>query len=233
MNCWICKKNKADSKEHLIKASDIKNHFGEISKERPLFQHTLNKTKRPKKIYARQNNRFKQNNPTICSYCNNTKTQPFDNAWSRIFSYIQVNEDILTTIKVLELKNVFPSNTYKHAVELYLYLMKITGCYFSDNAVPINYNILSKCIRESKCTDHFNVLFFCIDRVTDLTITQIDELHDENGQAEFAWCYFFNTMGVRMSIESTPKQIDSTPYMWNPQRRKNLPILIRPHSLYS
>lgn len=37
MNCWICG-NKGDSGEHLIKASDIKGMFSDISQSNPIYQ---------------------------------------------------------------------------------------------------------------------------------------------------------------------------------------------------
>jgi hypothetical protein len=39
MRCWICS-DEADSAEHLIKASDLRALFGNVSQKNPIYFHT-------------------------------------------------------------------------------------------------------------------------------------------------------------------------------------------------
>ena len=78
MKCWICE-NKGDTVEHLIKGSDLRNDFGEVSQTKPLYFHTDQKKNIPIKS-IKKSQRLKSDAP-MCNYCNSNRTQPFDRAW--------------------------------------------------------------------------------------------------------------------------------------------------------
>lgn len=56
MKCWICGE-KGDSGEHLIKASDIKSLFGEITQKNPVNLHT--EDKKNKSVGSSKSDKFK------------------------------------------------------------------------------------------------------------------------------------------------------------------------------
>ncbi len=74
MKYWICKEEGA-TREHIFKASDIRQYFGDISPQKPSYKHTDKKRNKP--INSAKPKNLTSGAP-ICSYCNNTRTQPYD-----------------------------------------------------------------------------------------------------------------------------------------------------------
>ena len=102
MKCWICG-NEGDSGEHLVKASDIRNYFGNISIDSPVYTH--NDYKRNIPIRSIKSNRFKSK-ALICKYCNNTRTQPHDRAWESLSNYILHNYPKSNSVKRINLTHL-------------------------------------------------------------------------------------------------------------------------------
>jgi hypothetical protein len=74
MKCWICG-SEANSGEHVIKASDLKDVFGNITQKNPIYTHTRLRKNQP--IRGIKSDTLKYS-ARICARCNNELTQPHD-----------------------------------------------------------------------------------------------------------------------------------------------------------
>ena len=71
--------------------------------------------------------------PVICSYCNNTKTQPFDIAYSEFINYIDKNKDLILHQRFINFQDIYKENFEEKQRNLYKYFVKSFGCRLADN----------------------------------------------------------------------------------------------------
>ncbi len=88
LKCWICGKN-AESREHKIKKSDIVSIYGKGAYKND-NEIVLIKDNKERNIPS-DNSKLVKYNKILCNYCNNTRTQPFDIAYSTFIDYINKN----------------------------------------------------------------------------------------------------------------------------------------------
>src|SRR6267378_4127387 len=95
MECWICRENPADSREHIPKAANLRSYFPQISKDSPIFKHTdETDTSLSYRINSSKSNYLKLGY-SICQKCNNELTQPYDYAWDILREYLQSNWEVI------------------------------------------------------------------------------------------------------------------------------------------
>ncbi len=134
MKCWICG-NKGNTGEHLLKASDLKAHFGHVSQKKPLYFNTDGKKKI--KLGSKKGQRLKSK-AVICNSCNSNLTQPYDKAWEKLSAYLRTNWTALNKTKKLDLSKVFPGSSKKSLLDMHLYFVKLFGCRIIENNIPID-----------------------------------------------------------------------------------------------
>jgi hypothetical protein len=129
--CWICKTNPADSGEHIFKASDVRARTRGISQRAPIRLHEGVKRIGNERINIRvgavksDQLKFAQ---SICQYCNNTRTAPYDRAWERLSEYLTANWATIRESGRFNLKRPFPRDTQALAIDVHLYFVKMFGC---------------------------------------------------------------------------------------------------------
>jgi hypothetical protein len=143
MKCWICGKN-ANSKEHLIKASDLKLLFGHITAESPLYIHS--DKKRNKLINGVKSDKLKYS-ASICRHCNETRTQPHDDAWKKLSEYLKTRKPVIQAGDTIRLNRPFPEGgVSKSMLNVHLFFLKLFGCLIVENAIPLDINQFSQSI---------------------------------------------------------------------------------------
>ena len=123
MKCWICG-NQADSREHKIKKSAIVktySKFFENSKILHLRNGKFSELQGP-------NSKKIKYDKTICSYCNNTKSQVFDKAHDAFFDYVQNESSQFLGKRLIDFKEVFGSDFEQQQLNLFKYFVKLLGC---------------------------------------------------------------------------------------------------------
>ncbi len=133
--CWICGAP-ATSREHLIKASDMKLYFPGISQNNPVYKHSHKR--KNILIGSRKSDQLKSDAP-VCKKCNNQVTQPYDKAWQCFSSYIYENRDLILSKKSIDLKKIYPTCSRQEIVFLQLYLLKLFGCLLLDGNCVNNF----------------------------------------------------------------------------------------------
>lgn len=161
MNCWICG-GSADSGEHIIKKSDLKQYFDSVSQSFPFLWYSNNNKK---KLGGFKSNHL-HFNTKICSKCNNERTQPSDRAWERLSSHIRNNLSDIVTTKSLDLSSLASNKEVNQfVVDVQLYFTKLLGCMIHDALVPINTSSLSSSIMSCKPHDSLYLMFTLTDEI--------------------------------------------------------------------
>ena len=131
MACWICG-DPADSAEHKVKRSDLKSVAGNFSQSDPLYVHTAtHKNKRVGSLDAK----VLKYSPSLCQYCNNTRTQPYDLAWRSLSETLRFRQPPITAGQRIRANKIFPYNTKHEMRHVHLYIVKLLGCILVEGGV--------------------------------------------------------------------------------------------------
>lgn len=125
--CWICKANSADSGEHKTKRSDLLAVLGKPSQQQPLYYHNLHKRNQP---VGSLDAKILKNTVRICSYCNNTRTQPHDFAWEAMSDRLRSRK--LKVGDWVRCERIFPDSTKRRMIDVHLFFLKLTGCMIAE-----------------------------------------------------------------------------------------------------
>jgi hypothetical protein len=217
MKCWICGAE-ADSREHLIKASDMRAFFGRISPRTPVFLHSDKRRNIP--VHSAKTNKIKTENKVICRRCNDTETAIYDNAWSELLSYFHANWDLIKKSRRAKLHKAFPGNVKKRSLFFHLYFVKLFGCRIVDENMPIDISEFSKCVKEGIPHKTVYLTFNCRTLNSSKAFyAGPSEVHgnEYDGKCEMAtWYYTLGELDIQISW-FLKEPIRNVPKAWHPK----------------
>ncbi len=220
MKCWICGK-KGDSGEHLVKASDIRNYFGTISENSPVYTH--NKFKRNIPIRSAKSKRFKST-ALICKHCNNTLTQPHDVAWEKLSNYLLYKYPNTKSVKRINLSKVFPGKTKKQLLNVHLFFAKLFGCRIIENNIPINTSSFSHAILNN--TAHNELFLMFCETPTFKTkyagISEVQAIKDNDKVVWAEWLYTVGHISVKVIYSADTHHLGRVGRAWHPRRHSKI-----------
>ena len=127
--CWICGAS-ADSAEHRIKKSDMVRAYGRGPyKGDSAPVHVRNGVETP--IQGPGSDLIKYQK-FLCHKCNTTETQPYDEAYDQLVSWLQVNEAEVLNKRVVNFFDVYGDNFEEKQRNLFKYFVKSFGCRLVD-----------------------------------------------------------------------------------------------------
>ncbi len=151
--CWICKTNKADSREHKVlkaildkvynKSFHHKNDLGFFNND--YFQ-----------ILKSSGANLLKFSKTICQYCNNSATQPSDNSFYILWLLAVRDIETIITTKQLSLSQFSEKNSLVFQMECKRYLAKLFGCSLAESKWSIPEDIINFVSRKN---DFSNLIF--------------------------------------------------------------------------
>jgi hypothetical protein len=157
MKCWICGSPDADSYEHIIKASDLRSLFGQVSQNNficansnSLKNSPLTSIKKPKSL------KFKK---PICSNCNNNLTSEHDKAWQHLSEYLRFRGPEIKPTDYVRLNKIFARESKKKMLLAHLYFVKLFGCAINDYDIQIDLSNFSKSILNNSAHPNVYILF--------------------------------------------------------------------------
>ncbi len=212
MKCWICG-GKGETGEHLLKASDMKMLFPEISQKKPLYVHSS--SSKNIKIGSRKSNRLKSN-ALICAKCNNQLTQPHDKAWEKTSQYISTHWDTIVKAQQLDLKDVFKHNVINSAVNFHLYFLKLLGCLLVESGNDEISSYLATSIISNKSHDRVFINFVDSKElfvgISDLGCT----FFEERELVRSAFVYMMGNLNIRVVYVHPEHNEIELSKGWNP-----------------
>ncbi len=211
--CWICGFCDANSREHIIKSSDLKMMFGKINQSQPLY------TVRNDKVRMLQSKDSKAAKFTkgICLKCNSSLTQSNDRAWETLTKYLFQNQSLIVKHGCLNLSKVFPGKTRAALLNIHLYLLKVFGCAVTEFGAPFNLESCSQSILQQVANERF---YFAITHLSGASnrVAELSNVSCTNGFLAKRWelsynlgkfvvvCFYFEKNSVFFSTIAPPKK---------------------------
>ena len=216
--CWICGLLIADSAEHTIKKSDLKSQFGNVAQGAPLYLNSSNfKNKRIQSIdsvYVKASN-------SICTNCNNFKSQPFDLAWASLSEFLREHSHTVKIgVNLFGIKE-FPLRTRIQRRNLHLYFVKLFGVYAKEGNIPLPMKEFGASLRNGK--PHPNI-YLKFGRSVKTKIsryaarTDVETLFDRNKKLVLASCFYtVGEISVLMMFCAAEYRAKGLKTSWNPK----------------
>lgn len=216
MKCWICG-GEGTTREHLFKASDIRQLYGDVTSKRPLYKHTDN---RRNQILQSAKSKVITSKALICAHCNNQRTQPYDNAWLDLSGYLLNNWASISRRGGFDLSKVFPGSTNKAAICVHLYFVKLFGCRIVEDQIPIDIAPFSSALMNGTAHEEVHLVIsespFGSDKVAN-----VSEIHamNANGFSDSAgWMYTFSPVSIFVGYMRKESKQKLWPNTWHPNR---------------
>ena len=127
--CWMCG-GSADSREHKFKKSDLVRRYGrQPYREIGGVSHVVEGTERE---VQGPSAKILTYDPVICFRCNNTVSQPWDEAYRQFERWVFDNTQVVLKRRFILLEDVFGSDLFSAACPaLYKYFAKAFGCHLA------------------------------------------------------------------------------------------------------
>jgi hypothetical protein len=217
MECWICG-NEGKTGEHLIKASDLKSYFGEISESRPVYHHS--DEKRNVKIKSIKSDKLKSD-ALICANCNNNLSQPYDRAWEKLSSYLRKNWKKALIQEDVPLKEIFQDEIEHSMLNVQLFFVKLFGCRIIENKIPIDIKMFSQAFLNRKT--HKNIFIYIEKWKSNKNVgmSEINALTFDNIPIFAHWLYIIDELVVNIIYDTKRINKKLLRKCWTPKNHGN------------
>lgn len=212
MKCWICD-NGANSREHMIKASDLKAVFGVVTKNEPIYTHT--KQRKNQSIADIKSNILKYDK-CICTRCNNERTQPHDQAWEHLSNYLRSRHPPIEGCTLIDLEKVFPSDAKRSMLGVHLFFVKLFGCRIVNDAVPIDIQPFSDAILSGVPHPKVHLAFWAHLPRRRAGLTPVNVAKINNIVRSASWCYVLDRIAVNVVYLDSPQFRKDLAHAWHP-----------------
>lgn len=155
LTCWICGDD-ADSREHLVKASDLRQTFGPVSLEAPLFFHDDSVKNRK---FGSVKSDLVKSAKVLCRRCNDTRTQPYDDDWATLSAELARRSRTVSKSSRIKLRRLFPGRSRKAARNIHLYFVKLFGCRIVGENIPMSIEPFAQAIQKETLCDGLSLIF--------------------------------------------------------------------------
>jgi hypothetical protein len=188
MLCWICG-NEAGTREHRVKATDLRRVFGAVSQKEPIYYSISDG--RPTPVGSFRSDKF-TSEAKICNDCNSCLTQPYDKAWEALSNYLGANIERLSRTRKVDLSRIFPGATKRSKIAVQLFFAKLFGCWIAEHKVPIDLSSFADAIRSYTIHDELYLSFIVCPNVAHIRKASVTEITAvlQSDVPVFAQCYY-------------------------------------------
>ena len=128
-SCWICGSNTDLTREHKVKASDLKRHF-------PNQQMVVVQAERRPKFAQGPSSASLKFEAKICNLCNSSRTQKADVAYDQFIEFFRHAFATGDTFEQVMSKSIFTVGSVEY-LNLFRYFGKLLGNQLADSGAPI------------------------------------------------------------------------------------------------
>jgi hypothetical protein len=130
--CWWCG-GPADSREHRYKRSDLKREHGKGGYSGDAV---LSRISDVRSVARSSKSDILKFPSSMCQPCNNTRSQPFDDAYDALIEHLWANERTVLTDKQLDLGVLWGSDQAARADDVLRYFVKHICCRIAEYSEP-------------------------------------------------------------------------------------------------
>lgn len=213
--CWICAQE-ADSAEHMVKASDFRAVFGHVSQHAPVFRHSRQQRNQPVRGANASALKFK---PSLCSYCNNTRTQKYDRAWEALSAAMRTCHRPLKRGGSVPIQAAFHSRSRQEMLNVHLYFLKLLGCYAVEYAVPLPIQTLAVAILGDHPHPNVYLDFVAVDinaEHSQVVVGDITAINLGCTTVAATWFYMIGAFGVHVTYHESSHPRPVRRFDWHP-----------------
>lgn len=223
--CWICG-DKADSREHKAKRSDLKAVFGAVTQSTPLYLHQGDIKNCLVKGLKSDLLKWPK---TMCAKCNGSRTQPFDKSWEALSQALRARS-ALKPGDTIRGKWAFPYCTHFNMRNVHMYFVKAFGCVIrsapADVQAILELPEFSKAIMHGRCHPHIYLKFGMSEPPDDQARVEGSDLNvywnTETGRCDLAtWFYNVNGLAVLVAYVSDNNAFIRKHSFWHPRMGTN------------
>ena len=214
MQCWICGEQ-ADTGEHMIKVSDLRDLFGHTTTKTPLYR-KVNR-ERPEIVQGVNSPKLKFQT-RLCAHCNNTRTQLHDRSWEALAKLLRNRAVPIQPGDVIRPATAFSGGLRAGLLGVHLYFCKLTGCLLRDGVVPLETASLSQaiCANVPHPNIYLGFLVVTSKRLRNCAIVTPIETIVMGGKLVGAqWFYFVGRIGVHITFATHIHRPDRA-NLWHP-----------------
>lgn len=196
--CWICGAV-ADTAEHMVKASDFRSVFGPVTQNSPAYRQS--KVRRNEPIRG-ANAELLKFEPSLCGFCNSTRTQPHDRAWQKLSEFVRHARHPFRPGSRLPLQTVFPASVKESMLGVHLYFLKLLGCQAVEHGIPLPINHFAMCLLSGLPNQNLRLVFVSVPAGSSahkIQVGAVDALNIGGKTVSAAWFYRVENLGVVMS----------------------------------
>jgi hypothetical protein len=218
--CWICRTGPADSGEHRVKASDVRATAPMLSQQNPIY---LQRNFEPTNIrIGGAKSKTLTFDYSICRYCNNTRTQPYDNAWSMLSQYLRTHWDDIRRRGRFDLSKAFPGGTRAAALNVHLYFVKVFGCKLVEDKIKVELGPFSRALMEGAAHPEVSLLI-ADDPVGEGKIlffeSEVHTMAERSGELHGAlWMYNLSPIAIKVAHIKTGARLNAPGHPWHPNK---------------
>ncbi len=209
--CWICGDD-ASTKEHKIKRTDLRDVFGTVTQQNPLYLHN---NKRKNQSIGSLNAKILKSPSGLSAKCNNERTQPHDRAWEKLSSVLRAQN--LTPGMNIRANKIFPYNTAKEMLNVHLYFIKLFGCHIIEGNIPIDVTSFGKSIMQEKAHPNIYLKFGINQSFTCITDIHTAEKISDGSCAFATWFYNVGNLSVNVMFAVEGEKRNGLVGAWHPK----------------
>lgn len=169
--CWICEESPADSQEHSIKASRIKQMESNLAAGEHLL--VPGKAGRLYPIRGKKSQVVKFGE-TMCQKCNNERTKKFDQAYDRLISFLLNDYDYFRSRRQFSWADIYSDCDFDQR-HLQRYYVKNAGCRMIDAGAEQVPQELRQYLYDLEAFPTFSLVLYKDYQTADL-LSRIEEL---------------------------------------------------------
>jgi hypothetical protein len=216
LDCWICGAP-ADSAEHMVKASDIRSHFGKVSQTSPIYRHVGDERNVPVRGVDTPSLKFK---PSICQACNNARTQSHDRAWESLSTALRSFTAPLRKGQRIKLDAVLGADYLNLMANVQLYFVKQLGCYAVEHRVPLPLKSMAVAILSNVPHPHVFLTFAAIEsnrEKKNVYVGTVRAVLLGNELKGATWFYILGEIGILVTYSEQGRPGERS--TWHPEDR--------------
>lgn len=220
MKCWICKKP-ADTREHVIKQSDIRRLFGRgpYPKGKRLKKIDQNQCK---KLIQSEDSIYIKYQKSLCKECNSSLSQSWDEAYDKFMEYCISHESELKMNRKIDFKSIAVHDTGTFSKSLYSYFIKSFGCQLQEGGQipPIE---LSEFLLEKRNNTNLKITFAIYENMPQKLTLSMIQIHDLEGDYDnllkmplnFTWAVSIAWLKIIFWFNNVPAISLGSPFVGN------------------
>lgn len=220
MQCWICG-SEATTGEHLPKASTMRDMFGEVTQQKPIYHSSAHRKNKPMQSINSRLVKLR----VLCASCNSSKTQPFDRAWDAFWAYLNENGPVFVTGSVIRFYRVFGYFARREMLNLHLYAVKLFGCVAAEFAIPLDLAGMANAVTRK---EPYSNIYVGLGRRTwlkSLTFvgpSDVDAKVDGNRCVSAVWFLTIGEWNFQFIYAVPGQKLDGISDIWNPIRTRRI-----------